>query len=97
MKTSLEGAHDQHFKCTEAEMLQAKGTDCFWIRCSHLAHMSCTKLHGDITIAILAENYPKIIYDMMAFEFATSDANSTKARGLSAKLARHAFVKGSGD
>ena len=57
--------------------------------------MSCTKHHEDITIAILAEKYPKTIYDMVPFEFANTVANSTEVQGLSAKIALHAFEKGS--
>ena len=57
--------------------------------------MSCTKLHGDITIVILAEKHPKTIYNMAPFEFANTVANSTEVQGLSAKIALHAFEKGS--
>src|SRR3954467_15319570 len=81
------------FKCTEVENVVAERTDCFWIRCSHLVHMSCTKLHGDITIAILAENFPKTIYNMVAFEFANTGANSTEVQGAECKIAPHAFWK----
>ena len=84
-------------KCTEDEMLQAEKTDCFWIRWSHLAHMSCTKHHEDITIAILAENYPKTIYNMVAFEFANTVANSTGVQGAECKITLHAFEKASND
>src|SRR4051812_36069575 len=81
------------FKCTKVENVVAKRTDCFWIRCSHLVHMSCTKLHGDITIAILAENYPKTIYNMVAFEFANTVTNSTEVQGVECKIAPHASWK----
>ena len=59
--------------------------------------MSCTKLHEDITIAILAENYPKTIYNMVAFEFANTVANSTGVQGAECKFALHAFEIGSND
>src|SRR4051812_45634903 len=72
-------------KCTEVGMLQAEKTDCFWIRWSHLVHISCTKHHEDITIAILAENYPKTIYNMLAFEFANSVAFSAGVQGNECK------------
>ena len=68
-----------------------KRADCFWIRWSHLVHMSCTKLHEDITIAALAENYPKTIYNMVPFEFANTVANSTGAQGAECKIALGAF------
>ena len=57
--------------------------------------MSCTKLHGDITIAILAEKQPKTIYNMVAFEFYNTVAIQLKLRVLGAKLALYAFEKGS--
>ena len=50
-------------------------------RWSHLVHMSCTKHHENITIAILAENCPKTIYNMVAFEFANTVANSNWSLG----------------
>ena len=53
--------------------------------------MSCTKHHEDLTIAILAENYPKTIYNKASFEFANTVANSPGVQGLSAKIALHAF------
>ena len=56
--------------------------------------MSCTKLHEDITFAILAGNYPKTIYNMVAFEFANTVANSTGAQGAECKITPHAFEKG---
>ena len=84
-------------KCTEVEMLQAGRTDGFWIRWSHLVHMSCTKHHENITIAILAENYPKTVYNMAAFEFANIVANSTGVQGAECKITLHAFGNGSKD
>ena len=66
-------------RCTEVEMLKAEKADCLWIRWSHLVHMSCTKLPEDITIAILRENYPKTIYNMVAFEFYNHSCNSAEA------------------
>jgi hypothetical protein len=53
--------------------------------------MSCIKHHGNLTIAILAENCPKIIYNMIAFEFANTVANSTEVQGAECKIASHAF------
>ena len=57
--------------------------------------MSCTKHHEDIIIAILAENYPKTIYDMVPFGFANTVANSTGVQGAECKIALDAFGKGS--
>ena len=53
--------------------------------------MSCTKLHEDITIAILGGNYPKTIYNMAPFEFANTVANSTGVQGAECKVALDAF------
>ena len=86
MNQSLEETYDQHSKCTEVEMMQAGRTDCLWLRWSHPIQMSCTKHHEDITIATLAENYPKTIHNMAPFEFANTVANSTGVQGLSANL-----------
>jgi hypothetical protein len=47
--------------------------------------MSCINQHEDITIAILAENCPKVIYDMITFEFANTVANSTAVQGAGCK------------
>ena len=57
--------------------------------------MSCTKHYENITIAILAENYPKTIYNMAALNFANTVAIQRKFSGLSAKVALHEFEKGS--
>src|SRR3954468_13649236 len=55
--------------------------------------MGCTKHHENLTIAILVENYPKIIYNMVAFEFANTVANSTEVQGAECKIAPHASWK----
>src|SRR4051812_22040752 len=57
--------------------------------------MSCTTLHEDIIIAILAENYPKTIYNMVAFEFANTVAIQLEFKGLCAKIHYMLFEKGS--
>src|SRR4051812_3506339 len=57
--------------------------------------MSCTKHHEDITIEILAENYPKTIYNMVAFEFANTVANSTEVQGAECKACTTCIEKGS--
>ena len=72
-------------------MLSAERTYGFWVRCSHPVHMSGTKLHGDITTAILAENYPKTIYNMVAFEFANTVANKNEFHGAECKFVLDAF------
>ena len=85
-------------RCTEVEMLQAERADCFQIRWSLLVHMSCTKHHEDITIAILAESYPKTIYNMAPFEFANAVTNSTGVQWAECKNCTACFwKKGSND
>ena len=94
MEQDLKRSDEQHFSnALELKMLQAERTDCSWIRCSLLAHMSFTKHHEDITIAILSESYPKTIYIMVAFEFANTVANSTGVQGAECKITLHAFGK----
>ena len=93
MEHDLTRSDEQHFKYTEVEMLQAERKDCSWLRCSHLAHMSCTKHHGDITIEILAEKHPKTIYNMVAFEFYKHSCNSTEFQGAECKNCTTCILK----
>src|SRR3954465_12765138 len=64
----------------------------------------CAKLHHNyfekgsdeqiiITMQFLAQNYPKSIYGMSNFELGTTSNKTEIYRGLSAKLALHAFEK----
>src|ERR1041385_7949114 len=74
-------------KCTEDEMMQRGKDRLILVEVVTPCPKSCSKSQEDITIAILAERYPKTIYIMVAFEFANTVANSTGVqRGLSAKL-----------
>ena len=52
---------------------------------SHLVHMSCTKLHGNLTIATLAEKCPKTIYNLVALDLCKHSCKSTKVQGAESK------------
>src|SRR4051812_6050101 len=80
-------------KALKLKCCKQKRTDCFWLSCSHLVHMICTTLHGDITIAILGGNYPKTIYNMAPFEFANTVANSIGVQGDECKNCTTCILK----